>query len=245
MSSYIRWMAVFDNHGSEADKSAVSAMFKFKEEYWKPHDTIHGGDNWNFAPLRIGASPEEKEQSMQKDLDAGMSFLKRLHPRYICYGNHDYRLWDLAETGKGVIGDYAQIGVNLIERELDKLGCKTLPYDSRHGILKYANNLSISHGYYHNENAAASMALSYGNIVFGHKHAFLNFRLKSLDERIGQGVGCLCDLNMKFEHARTSKLNKEHGWVYGIKNTKTNMAHYWLARKIDGKWILPTDYVTL
>jgi predicted phosphodiesterase len=246
MSNWTKFLIVFDNHGNRKDIASVEAMFKFKEQYWKPDECIHGGDNWNFAAIRKGASEEEKAESMEEDFNDGMEFMKRLHPKYVTYGNHDYRIFDLALHGKGLVGDYARQCSNTITGEMHKMKCKTFPYDSRFGILHYANNLNVAHGYYHNEHSATSMAYSYGNVVFGHTHAFLSGRVKSLDVRRGQGIGCLCDLDMDFEHARTAKLKKSHGFCYGVKNKCTNLAHYWTAEKEeDGTWILPTDYVTL
>jgi hypothetical protein len=243
--SYKRFMAVFDIHGDQSDPDAMKAMFEFKESVWKPHEVINGGDNWNFAALRKGASEDEREASIQQDYNSGMEIMKRLRPTYFLRGNHDERLWDLAAHGKGVLRDFAIMGINEISNEIKKLGCLMLPYDVRDGVLRYAKNLSIAHGYKHNEHSAKSMAGSFGNIIYGHVHAFSSCRFDSLDERIGQAVGCLCSLDMDFERSRTAKLKKEHGWVYGVKNTKTGNAHYWLARKFDGRWLLPTDYVTL
>lgn len=245
MPNYIRWMAVFDSHGDKLDASASEAMFKFKEEYWKPHETIHGGDNWNFAAIRKGASEEEKEESMIKDFDLGMQFLNRLRPRYLLLGNHDCRLWNLAETSHGLLQDYSFKGCEEIKKQMEKIKCHMLPYDSRHGILEYGVNQKIAHGYMHSDGVAKDAAVTYGNILVGHVHAFSSYRVASIDERVGQTVGCLCDLDMKFESSRKAKLKKEHGWVYGIKNTRTGVCNYWLARKIEDKWILPSSIIEL
>jgi hypothetical protein len=239
-------MAVFDSHGDEIDSSAEAAMFQFKEEYWKPHESIHGGDNWNFAALRKGADEYDREKSLKEDYDKGLRFLERYRPKYFCRGNHDERLWDLMHFSKGIIKDFAKQSVASIESRMQRMGVKMIPYDSRYGFLQYGNGFNFMHGYSHSTHCAKEIADGYpGVTLFGHVHAFSSFRIASYDERFGQAVGCLCDINMSFERSRKAKLKKEHGWAYGIKNTKTGACHYWMARKIDGKWILPTDYVTL
>lgn len=244
MSKYIRGIGVFDNHGHQYDEDTVSTVFKFID-IWKPHDRVHGGDNWNFAGLRKGASEEEKAESMEDDFDDGMEFLNKLRPTHITWGNHDYRIFDLASHGTGATGDLARRVVRSIEEATRKFKCETKPYDSRYGILDYAKNLKIAHGYYHNVNHSMSMAFSYGNIMYGHNHTFQQSRVSTLEVRIAQSVGCLCDINMDFEHARTAKLKKENGFAYWVKNTQNNMVQYWLARKIGDEWVLPTDIVTI
>ena len=246
MSNYIRWMAVFDVHGDEQDPESVAKMFEFKEQHWKPHESIHGGDNWNFAALRKGADEYDREKSMKEDYDRGMSFLERFRPKYFCRGNHDERLWDLAEHGKGIIKDFAKQGIASIESKLHRVGVNMIPYDSKYGFFQYGRGFNFMHGYSHSVHCSKEISDGYpGVTLFGHVHAFSSFRTASFDERIGQAVGCLCDLDMNFERSRKAKLKKENGWAYGIKNTKTGHCQYWLARKTGDQWILPTDYCTI
>ena len=242
--SFTRFMAVFDPHGDEIDPHASEAMFNFKENYWKPKIVIHGGDNFDFRAIRKKATEEERRDSMIEDYDAGMNFLKRLKPTYFLRGNHDERLWDLANEDRGVISDFAFKGCGEIEAELDKMGCHMLPYDKRKGVLRLGH-LKIIHGYICGVTAARRTAQIYGSVLMGHGHAIQQASIEGLEQRTGMMAGCLCKLNLDYMRASTGSLVWEHGFCFGIINEKTG--HYFVnqARKIDGKWILPSEFVTL
>lgn len=242
--TYKKFMVVFDNHGDLCDEKAVAAMFEFKEKHWKPDFTIHGGDNFDFRPLRKKASEEERRESMSADYDAGMNFLKRLQPRYYLRGNHCERLWDLAQSDQGVISDFAYQSTREIERELDKLHCKMLPYDKREGVLR-VGHLKIIHGYICGIAAARRSAQIYGSVLMGHGHAIQSASVEGLSQRTGMMCGCLCALSMDYCRATVGSLNWEHGWAFGILNEKTGSYHVWQAKKIDNKWIVPTDYAEI
>ena len=64
-----------DLHGDMQDHDAVEALFKFTEEF-KPDVKIFGGDLFDFSPLMRNADPADKRESMEADVEAGMSFLK-------------------------------------------------------------------------------------------------------------------------------------------------------------------------
>lgn len=242
--SYKRFMVVFDNHGDQGDLVAQSAMFEFKEKHWKPDFTVHGGDNFDFRPLRKKASEDEKRESMIEDYNAGMNFLKRLHPRYYLRGNHCERMWDLASEDRGVISDFAYQGTREITKELDKMNCRMLPYDKREGVLRLGH-LKIIHGYICGIAAARRTAQIYGSVLMGHGHAIQSASVEGLNQRTGMMCGCLCSLKMTYSRASTGSLNWEHGWAYGVLNEKTGSYHVFQARKVDNKWILPTDYISI
>lgn len=244
MCSFKRFIAVFDNHGDSIDESASEAMFNFKENHWKPHITVHGGDNFDFRPLRKKASEEERRESMAEDYTAGMNFLKRLRPTYFLRGNHDERMWDLAQEDRGVISDYAYQGTQEIAQELDKMKCKMLPYDKRDGVLRLGH-LKIIHGYICGIGAARRSAQIYGSCLMGHGHAIQNASVEGLQQRTGMMCGCLVKLNLDYARASVGSLMWQHGWAYGVINEKTGSYNCWQARRVDNKWILPTDYVTL
>lgn len=239
-----KFIAVFDNHGDRCDHQAVEKMFEFKEQYWKPHITIHGGDNFDFRAIRKKASEEERRDSMLEDFNQGMNFLNRLKPTFYLRGNHCERLWDLASSDSGVISDFAFKGTQEIEQAMDKIKCHMFPYDRRKGVLRLGH-LKILHGYLAGISAARRTAQIYGSCLIGHGHAIQQASIEGLEQRTGIMCGCLADLNMDYVRASTGSLMWQHGFAFGILNEKTGAYYVWIARKIDGKWILPTDYVTL
>jgi hypothetical protein len=173
-----------------------------------------------------------------------MNFLNRLRPAYYLRGNHCQRLWDLAMEDRGVISDFAFKGTQEVEAAMNKIECKMFPYDKRKGVLRLGH-LKIIHGYLAGITAARRTAQVYGSVIMGHGHAIQQASIEGLEQRTGIMCGCLCKLNMSYTRASVGTLNWEHGWAYGIINEKTGSYNLWQARRIDHKWILPTDYVTL
>jgi hypothetical protein len=241
---YTRFLAVFDNHGDKCSPDGVEKMFEFKEKHWKPKIVIHGGDNFDFRAIRKKASEEERRESMITDYNAGVSFLKRLRPTYFLRGNHDQRLWDLAQEDRGIVSDYAFKGTQEITALMESMKCKMLPYDKRKGVLRLGH-LKVIHGYLAGVTAARRTAQVFGSVIMGHGHAIQQASIEGLEQRTGMMCGCLCDLSMEYVRASVGSLVWEHGWAYGIINEKTGSYHVWTARKVDGKWVLPSDIVTL
>lgn len=241
---WTRFMAVFDNHGDEQDEHAVNAMFEFKEKYWKPKITVHGGDNFDFRAIRKKASEDERRDSMIEDFNKGMNFLNRLKPSYYLRGNHCERLWDLSKEDRGVISDFAFKGTQEIEQAMDKIHCKMLPYDKREGVLRLGH-LKIIHGYICGIAAARRTAQIYGSVLMGHGHAIQQASVEGLSQRTGMMCGCLCNLRMTYARASVGSLNWEHGWAYGVLNEKTGNYYVNQARKVDGKWVLPSEFISL
>ena len=108
------FIAGSDSHGDQMDLDARKVFLKVVEDL-KPKHRWHLGDIWDFRPFRKKADTEEKRESIRKDWDAGLSFLKEYAPTQITLGNHDARLWLLAEERSGVLSDYAQDKVREIE----------------------------------------------------------------------------------------------------------------------------------
>jgi hypothetical protein len=241
--SWTRFLAVFDNHGDKANKSAVEKALKFSGT-WKPQIRIHGGDNWNFVPLRRKATEDERHQSLKEDFEAGMHFLDRYKPTHFLRGNHDERLWELAERGQGIEADYALKGIAEIEAELKAIKCAMLPYHKRLGLLRLGH-LKILHGFACGVYAARQTALVYGSTLFGHIHAIDEHAIPGLDRRVSRACGCLCELDMDYNARQPNTLRQAHGFAYGVVDMKAGNYHVWVAEEVGGKWVLPSDVVEL
>src|SRR6478752_2103358 len=121
-----RFIFASDIHGDKQDANGVKALLAFSNDF-KPHVKICGGDLFDFRPLRRGACQEEKKESMQNDWASGVHFLQSWKPHHLLLGNHDKRLWDLAQTD-GVAADFAQKAVTDFGKICHKLRCETRPY---------------------------------------------------------------------------------------------------------------------
>jgi predicted phosphodiesterase len=243
MSRWKKFLVASDVHGDHQDKKACAVFFKFAD-LWKPDIRVMAGDLWDFRPLRKKACEEERRESMVKDFQAGLTWLRRFRPNIFLRGNHDERLYDLAEADNGVLSDYAIQGTGEIRRELDRLKCRMLPYDKRNGVLRLGH-LKIIHGYASGVNASRSHANVYGSCLFGHTHAIDESAIPGLDRRVARNIGCLCALDMVYNRAQLTTLKQAHGFAYGISDSRTGEFRVWQAEEISGKWVLPTDIAAL
>jgi hypothetical protein len=238
-----RFIACGDNHGDEIDPKA-SAAFLAHCKIWKPHIKIHGGDCFNLNALRKGASQEERQESMISDVDAGLRFLREYQPHCLIRGNHDERLWELAEFGTGVEGDYAQRGVTDITEKLKRFNCQMLPYHKTKGVLRI-DHLKLLHGFYCGVYAARQHAYTYGSCIFFHVHTEQEFSIPGLERRVARSAGCLCNLDMRYLERRPESLKHTHGWIYGVTNDKTGDYKAWHAEVIGDKFIVTEGFKEL
>jgi predicted phosphodiesterase len=239
-----RWVCAGDVHGDKQDKGANDAFFKFAD-LWRPDYRIMAGDLWDFRPLRKGASPDERRESMQDDYDAGKEWLERFRPTRFLRGNHDERLWELAKYGDGLSKDYACKGVIEIEALLAKMRCQMQRYSVRENIFQIGS-LKVCHGFGRSGlTAARRHAQAYGSILLFHFHTIQQSSIEGLENRIGRVCGALCQLDMEYNERNIGSLMGRHGWPYGVVNDRTGHYHMWQAEQIDGKWLVPSDIVEL
>lgn len=237
-----RFVIAPDVHGSEQDYEATSAILRFTKEF-KPEVRIIAGDLWDFAAIRNGATPEEKAQSMAIDFMAGCdfasTFFKGGKENHLLLGNHDVRLWDMAQSLDATKRDLAERMIADVMGHVKKWNAKLWPYDSRHGVLRLGH-LTVVHGYHTGANACAAHARIYGNVVFGHIHSIEAFQTPGLDQKEARSIGCLCKLDMDYAARKTGKLKWAQGWAYGwLHDDGTYTIHQ--ARKIGDKFYASTD----
>lgn len=229
-----------DIHGDKQDKVACDAFFKFVEQ-WKPDKRLILGDLWDFAALRRKASEDEKRESLALDFQMGKQFAERFQPDYFLMGNHDARLVDAAESGVGIIRDYATQGLGEIDKLMKSMRTKVLPYHKRDGVHRLGRLICI-HGFTAGAYAARAAALAYGSdVIMGHVHTNSIFSLPGHPvPRVGMSIGALCELDFPYNRATLQSLSHEHGWAAGVYNEKTGDFHVWLAKKVGSRWFIPT-----
>lgn len=232
-----KWIAVFDNHGDQADPHTVATLWEFMR-HWRPEIRIHGGDCFDFRPFRRKASDQERREATGDDFAAGCDFLSRFKPTHFLRGNHDERIWDLAKSDDGPVADYAR---RTIEDIMDVLpdDCQMYPYDKRKGVCKIGQ-LRAVHGYSHGVYAVRQLAQVYGAALMGHTHSVDTYSVPRLQREVGRACGCLCKLDMNYNRSQIQSLRHEHGWAYGI-ILPGGSYHAWQAMPINGKWFFPTE----
>ena len=237
-----RFVVVSDNHGDMVDARSAEALWEFLKDY-RPEVRIHAGDNWDFRNLRRGASDEEQMGSLEDDWLAGLDFVKRYFDgakeSHFLRGNHDERLWLLANSAKGLARDYAWDGIKRITDVMQRMRVKMLPYDAAQGVLDLGK-LRVLHGYHVGVGACRNHAHIYGNCLFGHVHSIEAASVPNLVQSEARSIGCLCQRDMDYVAAKTAKLRWGNGWAYGVL-FPDGTYQLWQTRKINDTFYAATD----
>jgi hypothetical protein len=219
MSRGRRFVVAADNHGDQFDEVTQRALLAFIKDF-RPEIRIHAGDCWDFRNLRKGASDEEKMHSLEDDWTAGVEWIRAYFDggaeNHFLRGNHDERLYRLADSASGLAADYAREGVKRIARVIHAAKGRMLPYDSRLGVLRLGH-LRVVHGYFAGLGAARRHAIAYGNCLFGHVHATDSAPVESIEGPAeARGIGCCCKIDMSYNAHMVSKLRHDNAWCYGV-----------------------------
>lgn len=238
-----RFQIVSDIHGSLADERATEASLAFAREF-KPEIRVIAGDLWDFAAIRTGASEDERSKSMREDFEIGAKYADRFFKggktNVLMLGNHDDRVYKLAESSDGVKRDLGQKMVRDIKYVARRNKAKLIPYDSRFGVFRMGH-LVVIHGFHAGQRACAEHAKCYDNVVFGHVHSIDAQQIPGLKQKEARSIGCLCDLNPDYMQTKTGKLRWAHGWAFGFVHDDGTYSLF-QVRGIDGKFYAPTGF---
>lgn len=239
MAKYERILVVSDTHGLEMDKKWKRKMMKFMGE-WNPHTKIHLGDWSDQVPIRGGASPEEKQVNLGKDIEAGENFLVEFGADVIIEGNHDWRVRDLAKKkSAGIAMEYAQDLVGKIDRMYRDLKATAYPYDSR--AVHQIGKLKFIHGFKAGIHSARGHLLVYDHVVSGHVHRFVKASDQGHPEpKFGMTIGCGCGLDPDYAQKQTAKLGHQKGWAFGVINKDSGDYEMWdVKENSEGDYMTP------
>jgi hypothetical protein len=219
MKNAKRFVICSDIHGDEQDAEAVASLHAFCDDF-KPTVRVINGDLWDFRNLRKGASDDEKAHSLEDDWTAGVEWVRAYFDggkeNHFLRGNHDERLYRLADSATGLQRDYARDGIKRIARVMHQAKARMLPYDSRLGVLKLGH-LRVIHGYFAGIGSARRHAIAYGNCLFGHTHATDSAPVESIDgPSEARGIGCCCKIDMGYNAHMVAKLRHDNAWCYGV-----------------------------
>lgn len=207
-----------DNHGEAVDVRTAKAVLARKDDM-KPDTLIHLGDAFDFSSIRRGASPEEKAMSMLDDFEMGLQFLEQFFKgkadKYFLWGNHDWRLHDVADGADGAKSDAAKMIIEKLKYFFRRLNVKVTPFDARNGVLRIGDYAFI-HGYCHAQNAAKQHAETYGGtakaVFAGDLHCKLYWRSVSIDPVECFHIPCMTGLDPDYARRHRSKLRHSQGW---------------------------------
>lgn len=237
-----RFSIVSDIHGEESDERACQAALSHTRDF-NPEIRVIAGDLWNFAAIRAGADDRDKSKSMKSDYETGAKFAKRFFAggkeNHLMLGNHDVRVFDLAESIDGNKRDLGERMVADIKSLARSTRSKLWPYDSRSGVLTLGK-LKVLHGFHTGMSACAQHSRIYGNAVFGHIHSIESYQTPGLKQQEARSIGCLCKLDQPYADRKTGKLRWAHGWAYGwIFSDGTYTIHQ--VRDVHGKFYASSE----
>lgn len=241
-----RFIVCSDIHGDMQDPVAVKALQAFTRDY-NPQIRVIAGDLWDFRNIRRGSSSEEQAGSLIEDWDKGIEFANNFfnggEENVLMLGNHDVRLWHLADSLNGVAADYALDGIKRVNQYCKRWKAKLIPYTVREGFYRIGH-LKVIHGFATGPNATATHINSYqSNIIHGHTHNIAVVSVRSLEPREGRSIGCLCKLDMDYSSAKLGSLMWSHGWAFGEVYSNGEFQIF-QAREIGGKYRVATEIKT-
>jgi len=234
------FIASADTHGDLIDRKGKNSYQSYILQWIKDHKPklrLMLGDFIDAKAIRRGASMEERSSSMREDCRAAIGFLRAFKPHKLTLGNHDQRLWLLAQSDKdGLEVDYARQLAKQFENEFEAMGTDWVEYDVKKGWIEIGPRGAksgpklMSHGYFSNMYPAKSMTMASGtSTLSGHTHAFDFWRQNNLagDESYVSGCGCKIAQDYNRTHAR--RLKHEHSFLTGSINDRTGA---WVVYRI-------------
>ena len=238
--SFIPWIAAADNHGSLGCPVAQKKLLDFCAT-WKPKHRIHLGDNWDFSPLRRGASQEEKADGIAEDYQAGMDFLDAYKPNFLTLGNHDDRIWlNSTHAPDGILRERCQELARASEAAFKKRKIAFVPYHVKNYLRMPEGGPLLIHGFRATMHPARSHFENWGEVIHGHTHRPDAYHARHIFGSQSFSVGCMADMDrMTYADRTTGKLAWRQGFLYGLINSKTGRWQAWHAINENGTWISP------
>lgn len=240
-----------DNHGDQADATAIEKFREFCEDF-KPKHRIHGGDLFDLRPLRKGASPEEKADTVELDVTAGQILLEWFQPDTLLLGNHDVRLWEGLHSNCGMTSGACYRMLQVLQGSateepelgglLKKVGIKNLLHYHRQKGIYQLGDLNMIHGFRATMCPAKAHSENYGpSVLCGHVHKYDVHTPRHFQGGLSMCAPTLADLDMRYLHRSVAALAHDNGWVYGLVNNRTGKFDMWCVRRqrADNAWIDP------
>lgn len=238
--NYKRFLVGCDNHGGLVDEVSISKFLAFDKD-WKPHYRIHLGDNWDFSPLRRGASQEEKADGIADDYAAGQRFLEDWTPHFLTLGNHDDRIWlNSTHCADGILRERCHELAQASEKFFRKLKINFVPYHVKRFLRMPEGGPKLIHGFRSTLYPAKAHFENWGPCIHGHTHKPDEHTARHIDGSAAYSVGCLANLDaLSYADRQPAKLQWRNGWLYGYINTRTGSWSAWNVKKEDGIWLSP------
>ena len=210
-----RILAVGCSHGAYIDNIAAHAIQTFAER-WKPKTVVHLGDFCDMTAFRAGApGTRDESEPIRPDVASGLEFLESIRPQFVFCGNHEARLFRLADHYNSIVAELAAGIIREIEQTCRRLHAELIPYNIIRGH-RMIGGYRYLHGYFFNELACRDHAETFGNCVHGHTHSAATARGRRIDSPRAFSVGTLARIpNLDYCLTRRKTLSWSQGFVWG------------------------------
>lgn len=241
MANYKKFLACADNHGGLVCPNAASTLLDFSKQ-WKPHYRIHLGDCWDFAPLRNGASQEDKACGIKEDYELGWNFLEEYKPTHLTLGNHDDRIWmNIEKCSDGLLRERCAELAGEAENRLRKMRTAFIPYCVDSFLQMPEGGPKLLHGFRSTMYPAKAHFDHWGSCLVGHVHHPDSYVARNVDGGKAYALGCIGDIKkMTYANRYPSRLGWRNSFLYGLLNTRTGAWHAWeVTKEKTGEWVSP------
>jgi len=239
--SWEKFMVIGCSHGSLIDREAEQIAKDFMSE-WKPKHKAHLGDLWDFAALRRGASPEERQEKISYDYNCGLEMLDWYKPQLLTLGNHDHRLWRAASeyASHTVLAEMLEAKANDAEEQLRKRRIKWCHWGVKNYLTFPCGGPVLIHGYRSTMHPAKAHFENWGECITAHVHKPNTYVAAHIKGGESHCIGTLADIGkLSYADAYPAKLGWRNGFGYGMINSKTNQWKMWHVTKEGTSWISP------
>ena len=178
MHKWKRFLYAPDPHGNEVHAASWAVLLAFAKDF-KPHMRILGGDVFEFAPFRSGAKEDEKHQSVEEDVAAGLELIDQFAATHWTLGNHDDRLWRVRRESSGPLADYAGRVLEQLDALLKRRRVKTYEYRAD-SFCPIGPRLKAIHGNAVSIHTAKAVAEVYGCAISGHTHSVDYYQARAI-----------------------------------------------------------------
>ncbi len=229
-----RVMAVGCSHGDLVHPEIRQQVLDFCKQF-QPEIRFELGDLIDSACFRSGAAGTADEaKDPRDDHAAALRWLEEYEPTHISWGNHDWRLKELANHPKAIVAALAGGMWNDLTRTAAKLNAKTVPYDIHDGWF-HEGGTYWGHGFMYNQFAVRDHAEMLGGpVVMAHLHAPQQVEGRTRKDSSSFCVGAMADdRKLTYGRRRRNSLTHGHGLVFGEMNEEES--HLWLIRAPNGE----------
>lgn len=211
-----KFLAIGCSHGAHADPAALKKVIQFQKDF-KPHRRIHLGDFTDQAAFRSGAQGTSDEtSSIADDLTHGLNFLKEFRATDIISGNHEDRLWRLADHHNEIVARAASSVLHEIQETVDKLKANYVKtYDINASWIPLGH-FKMIHGWMYSENALRDHCEHFGNVLMAHLHIAGEVAGRRSDHPKAYCCGTLASVPaMAYAKGRRATARWSAGMIYG------------------------------